>query len=80
MHPTEARPLDSDTYSNHKAVTPPDDVRAYAHELILRLGPARGARELGVARQTAVSLALGCPVMPGSVALVRETMRARGVL
>lgn len=63
-----------------RTITPPPEVRDYALGMIHRLGPGPAAKALGVARQTAVSVALGAPVMPGSVALIREAMRARGVL
>ncbi len=57
---------------------PPPEVRDYALGLIHRLGAKRASQELGVSLQTAQAIALGSPVMPGSVALVREAMRARG--
>lgn len=65
--------------STTRTIQPPSDVRDFALEMVRELGPRSAAKALGVARQTAMSIAVGAPVMPGSVALVREAMRAREV-
>jgi hypothetical protein len=46
--------------------------------LLDELGPAHAAEELGISRATLLGIVAGTPVMPGSLALLREAMRRRG--
>lgn len=63
-----------------RTVTPPSEIRDYAFSLIHRFGPGRAAELMGLSRHAVMAIALGIDVMPGSLALAREAMRARGVM
>ncbi len=58
---------------NHaRSVPVPDDLKAYVASLVAEHGPRRAAEILGVSRQAAMGVALGTPVLRGTLALVRE--------
>lgn len=52
------------------------DIRALARELVTTTGPKAAAKALRVGRDTALNLAAGGPVRPGTFALIRERARA----
>lgn len=57
-----------------RTVPTPEPIRLAVADLVHALGAREAARRLGVARHTALALACGAQVMPGSLALAREAM------
>jgi hypothetical protein len=52
-----------------------DAIRAWAAERLRTVGANGAARELGVGRETLLSLAVGAPVQDGTFAKIRERRR-----
>lgn len=50
--------------------------REYVRQLMLTRSPRSAAKLLGVSRETAIGIAAGLPVAPGTLALLREHMRS----
>lgn len=57
-----------------RCVFPPEELRSQVRGLVLELGPARAAKRLKVARDTALALAAGLPVLRGTVALAQASL------
>jgi hypothetical protein len=55
----------------------PDEYRAHARERMAELGVAAAARELGLSTSSLLRVIAGAPVMPGSLALLREAINRR---
>ena len=58
-----------------RCIDPPPELRDQVRGVILALGARDAARHLGVGRDTCLAIALGLPAMPGSLSLVRESLR-----
>ncbi len=61
--------------SNVRDVEPDDDIRTRAAKLVREQGPNGAAKDLGVGRETVLSLAAGARVNRGTLALIRERLR-----
>lgn len=60
-----------------KSALPDTHTQAAVQRRLEKGGAQRAtARQLGVSRETALAIALGLKVTPGSLALVRERLRA----
>lgn len=68
------KPSMSNMPRDPRLVPVPDPIRQHAARLIGDHGPREAARKLGVSRATALSLAAGLAVMPGSIALATLAM------
>lgn len=53
---------------------PPEDIRLRVQTQLRRLGANTLAAELGLSRNTTLSLAAGARTLPGTLALVRERL------
>lgn len=58
----------------------PPDLLELAKAALAEHGATRAAEELGISRATLLGIVAGTPVMPGSIALLREAKRNRGVV
>ena len=64
--------------AQHSRTVPvPDDIRGYVAALVREVGPRRAAARVQLSRHAVLAVALGSPVMPGTLALVREAMTVR---
>lgn len=50
----------------------PPETRALAQRLLQERGPKRAAAALGISRTALLSICAGSPVVPGTLALLRE--------
>jgi hypothetical protein len=55
---------------SRRLVAVPADLKQHVSVLVQQLGPRDAAKKLGVSRDTAISVAAGLDVMPGSLALI----------
>jgi hypothetical protein len=53
----------------------PEDIRARAQYLMQQRGPRFAAARLGVSRNALLAVCAGAEVLPGTLALLRESMR-----
>ncbi len=60
---------------DRRLVPVPAEIRGFVAELVEELGPKGAATRLGCGRDTALSVALGRDVMPGTRALLLEAFR-----
>lgn len=68
--------MTDDAHRTRRGQVAPPDLRERAAALIAREGPTRAARQLGIRRESLISLAAGIPVLPGTIALFRERSEA----
>lgn len=61
-----------------RLVPVPASVRKHVTTLVRRHGPREAGRRLHISRDAAVGIAAGLEVMPGTLALVRESMAKGG--
>ena len=57
-------------------VSVPSQVVRFVRDLVLDVGPNHAARSLGMSRHVVLAVMAGLPIRPGSLALLREAMRA----
>jgi hypothetical protein len=55
-----------------RTVAPPDDLKTFVAAVVAEIGPKRAAERLGISRAAVMAVALGAPVLRGTLALVRE--------
>jgi hypothetical protein len=60
-----------------KTVATPDECRVFAAELVRTTGTKRAAETIGLSKHATLAVALGAPVMRGTIAIVREAMRQK---
>ena len=53
---------------------PPEELRQRLVALLATLGPGRLSAQLGLSRHAVLGAAAGCPVLPGTAALLRERL------
>lgn len=64
----------SDARRDRRLVPVPAAIRDHVVALVHELGPRAAGRQVGVSRDTAVAIAAGLDVMPGTLALARAHM------
>jgi hypothetical protein len=68
-----SRRMTDTTHVDHRVLPVPESHRLRAATLIAKLGNRRAAKKLGVSKDTALRVAAGFPVMPGTIALLERS-------